>query len=113
MQPPGERRPAWRRAAMSLRAVAVLVLALVMVFGQMLASVAADQRVGAPSSTAAAIFTRSVAAQDDDNDNADNENDNSGDDDEDDNDDDTGDADGDNSDGDDGDNADDGDGDNG
>lgn len=66
---------------MSLRAVAVLVLVLAMVFGQLLASVAADQRVGSPATTAAAIFTRSVAAQDDDS-----ENDNSSDDDEDDND---------------------------
>ena len=97
---------------MSLRAVAVLVLVLVMVFGQLLASVAADQRVGSPATAAAAIFTRSVAAQDDDN-----ENDNSADDDEDDNDNgdglddgDDGDDDGDNTDGDD---ADDGDGDNG
>jgi len=55
---------------MSLRAIAVVVLAVALVLGQMLASIAADRRISSPAITAAAIFTRSAAAQDD-NDNDD------------------------------------------
>jgi len=87
---------------MSLRAVAVVVLALVLVFAQLLASAATDQRIGTTATTAAAIFARNVAAQDD-NDNEDNENDGDDDDDDGDN---TDDGDGDNGDDEDGDNGD-------
>lgn len=47
---------------MSLRAIAVVVLAVALVLGQMLASIAADRRISSPDITAAAIFTRSAAA---------------------------------------------------
>ena len=97
---------------MPLRAIAVLVLAVGLVLGQLLASAAADQRIGSPTTTAAAILTRSVAAQDDNDNENGNGNDNNDDDDDDDDDVDGDDDDGDNTDDGDGDNADDGDGDN-
>lgn len=86
---------------MSLRALAVLVLAIALVFGQFLVSAAADDRVDGLTMIASAILTRGVAAQDD-NDNSDNDNGNDNDDDgdntddDDDDDADNGDDDGDN-----------------
>jgi hypothetical protein len=57
---------------MSLRAIAVFVLAVALMLGQLLPGLAVDHRISSPAGTVAAILTRSVSAQDnDDNDNGD------------------------------------------